>query len=173
MNYLLGQDPSAEGIYLDPTPAPQANIATATGTISAVSGSGLRITPASNSIAANQNSGTPLAFAVASDRLERYEVAAVAPEGWAVSIAASQLTVTPSPESQNGTAEIRLVVRSQDDPTRVSSTTVTVTIQPTLPGLAVNVAFDPLLTVPYAGAELPTAYRASARNLGLRLTRSP
>ena len=40
------------------------------------------------------------------------------------------------------------------------------TITPTQPGTNFTVASDPLFTVPFNGAQLPTAFRASIQNLG-------
>ena len=40
------------------------------------------------------------------------------------------------------------------------------TITPTQPGISFTVASDPQFTVPFNGAQLPTAFRATIQNLG-------
>ncbi len=40
------------------------------------------------------------------------------------------------------------------------------TITPTQPGINFTVASDPQFTVPFNGAQLPTAFRATIQNLG-------
>src|SRR5262249_27387280 len=48
----------------------------------------------------------------------------------------------------------------------VAHTTIDVTIVPSQPGLAFHVATDSQFTVPYNGAEVPTAFLATLDNLG-------
>src|SRR5262249_5140047 len=92
---------------------------------------------------------------------------AKAPPGWKVAIDNSQnVTVTPAPGLQGGTCAVQLVAQSTTNHDLVAQTTVNVTVTPTQPGITLSVVPDPLLTVPFNGAQVPTAFQAVIHNNG-------
>ena len=98
---------------------------------------------------------------------DTYNLTANAPPGWTISIdTGGNVTAMPAPGLQSGTYPIQIIAQSQTDSNLEAQTTVEVTITPTQPGINFNVASDPLFTVPFNGAQLPTAFRASIQNLG-------
>ncbi len=112
---------------------------------------------------------TPITFAtnVLTSLADTYNITANAPTGWTVSIDSSgNVTATPAPGLQSGTYPIQIIAQSQTDSNLEAQTTVNVTIKPTQPGMNLTVASDPIFTVPFNGAQLPTAFRASIQNLG-------
>jgi uncharacterized membrane protein len=112
---------------------------------------------------------TPVTFQVNvnTSLADTYAVRAEAPPGWTTNVSASgNVTVTPAPGTQGGTYPIRVVARSTTNADLVAQTTVGVTVTPTSPGVTLTVAPDTLYTVPYTGAQLPTAFRASIDNTG-------
>ncbi|HXG10326.1 MAG TPA: hypothetical protein VNK04_11225 [Gemmataceae bacterium] len=118
-------------------------------------------------LAADQN--TPVGFTpdVRTSLAGTYALTAEAPAGWSVGIdGTGRVTVTPAPGVQGGTYPVRVVVRSAGNPGLVAQATVDVTVTPTAPGVSLAVQPDALFTVPYNGAQVPTAFRASVRNLG-------
>ena len=140
-----------------------------------------------DSVALNGNAGNVLQVAVHSRRrlddrpehaghvpanvqtslADTYNLTANAPPGWTVTIDNSgNVTATPAPGLQSGTYPIQIIAQSQTDPNLVAQTTVDVTITPTQPGMNFTVASDPIFTVPFNGAQLPTAFRATIQNLG-------
>ena len=130
-------------------------------------GNVLQMTSSPITLTTDQN--TPIMFAthVQTSFADTYTLTANAPVGWTVTIDASgNVTATPAPGLQGGTYPIQIIARSTTNPDLVAQSVVNVTITPTQPGLALNVAKDPIFTVPFNGALLPTAFRASIRNLG-------
>ena len=118
-------------------------------------------------ISTDQNTPESTRVSVATNLTDTYALSASGPEGWGVSLdATGELTITPAPGVQSGTYPIRLVAQSTTDPGLVAQTTINVTVAPTTPGLAFAVTADPIFTVPFNGAELPTAFRATLENLG-------
>ena len=112
---------------------------------------------------------TPITFQVNVNTsfADTYNLTAQAPPGWTVTIdSTGNVTATPAPGLQSGTYPIQIIAQSTTDPDLVAQTIVNVTITPTAPGINFNVTPDPLFTVPFNGAELPTAFRASIQNLG-------
>jgi uncharacterized membrane protein len=96
-----------------------------------------------------------------------YTITANAPNGWKVAVdGAGKVTVTPAPGVQGGAFPIQIIARSKSNPELVTQTIVNVTITPTQPGITFRVDPDPLFTVPYNGAQLPTAYQAVIHNTG-------
>src|SRR5262249_31072866 len=92
---------------------------------------------------------------------------AEAPAGWTVTIDTNgQVTATPAPGLQGGTYPIRLIAQSQSNLDLVAQAVVMVTVNPTTPGLMFSVDPDPIYTVPYADAQVPSAFPASIRTLG-------
>lgn len=130
-------------------------------------GNVLQVTTTPTTLTTNQN--TPITFAtnVQTSLADTYTLTANAPAGWTVAIDASgNVTATPAQGLQSGTYPIQIVAQSQTDANLVAQTTVDVTITPTVPGINFTVAPDPQFTVPFNGAQLPTAFRASIQNLG-------
>ena len=112
---------------------------------------------------------TPITFQpnVQTSLADTYTLTANAPPGWTVTIDASgNVTATPAPGLQSGTYPIQIIAQSQTDSNLEAQTTVEVTITPTQPGISFSVASDPQFTVPFNGAQLPTAFRATIQNLG-------
>jgi uncharacterized membrane protein len=112
---------------------------------------------------------TPVTFAanVETSFADTYNLTANAPPGWTVTIdGKGNVTATSAPGLQSGTYPIQIIAQSQTNANLVAQTTVEVTITPTKPGMKLTVASDPLFTVPYNGAQLPTAFRATIQNLG-------
>src|SRR5262249_8679114 len=90
---------------------------------------------------------------------------ALAPPGWAVAVdSQANVTVTPAPGLQGGSYPIRIIAKSTTNPDLVARAVVDVTVRPTQPDLALSVATDPQFTVPFNGAELPTAVPRLPRN---------
>ena len=119
------------------------------------------------SFSADQN--TPVTFQanIQTSFADRYTLTAQAPAGWTVSIDNNgKVTVTPAPGLQGGTFPIQIFAQSTTNPDLAASSLVNVTVTPTQPGITLAVAPDPVFTVPYNGVQLPTAFRASIRNLG-------
>ncbi|MFN7892866.1 MAG: transglutaminase domain-containing protein, partial [Pirellula sp.] len=162
---MTGVDPPAEAIFINPESNEIRFRSTQTGTIANTSSGSLRITPQSITVSAMQNTEVAIPFAVSSDRLEQYTIDALAPEGWMVKVSGQSLSIRPPAGLQSGSGEIRLTIRSLEDSTRVKSELITVNVSPTAAAINFDVAFDPILTVSYRGAELRTAFRATTQNL--------
>jgi uncharacterized membrane protein len=119
------------------------------------------------SLTTDQN--TPVTFQanVQTSLAGTYTLTAEAPAGWTVTIdAGGKVTATPAPGLQGGTYPIQVVARSSAAPGLVAQATVDVTITPTQAGVTLGVAADPAFTVPFNGADVPTAFRATIRNTG-------
>ena len=115
----------------------------------------------------DQNTPDHLPADVQTSLADTYNLTANAPPGWTVTIdATGNVTATPAPGLQSGTYPIQIIAQSQTDPNLEAQTTVEVTITPTQPGINFTVAPDTQFTVPFNGAQLPTAFRATIQNLG-------
>jgi uncharacterized membrane protein len=115
------------------------------------------------------NQNTPITFHanVNTSFADTYDLTAQAPPGWTVTIDNNgNVTATPAPGLQTGTYSIQIIAQSTTNSDLIAQTTVNVTLTPTAPGLNFNVLPDPLFTVPFNGAQLPTAFRANLQNLG-------
>ncbi len=122
-----------------------------------------------NPVALTTDQNTPIIFAtnIQTSLADSYNLTANAPPGWTVTIDSSgNVTATPAPGLQSGTYPIQIIAESQTDSNLVAQTTVDVTIAPTQPGITLAVNPDPVFSVPYNGAQLPTAFRAVIQNLG-------
>jgi uncharacterized membrane protein len=112
---------------------------------------------------------TPITFQanVNTSFADTYNLTAQAPPGWTVTIdSTGKVTATPAPGLQSGAYSIQIIAQSTTNPDLVAQTTVNVTITPTTPGINFNVNPDPLFTVPFDGAQVPTAFQAQIQNLG-------
>ena len=166
MGFLTGKDPPADGMFGDiESYDPNANRKTITSTQSATSGA-LQIVPVSTSITTDQNRPAAISISVQTNVGGEYSITATAPEGWLVKLTNNSVTVTPAPGTQSGTGTVRLVVRSNSNPDRVARADVAVVVTPTVPGMTLDVVLDPLTTVPFLNAQLPTSYEIVVRNLG-------
>ena len=136
-------------------------------TLSGAATNTLAVSGSPATLSTNQN--TPVTFAanVTTSLSDTYTLTAQAPQGWTAAIDASgNVTVTPAPGVQAGTYSIGLTAQSTADPNLVAGALVHVSIAATAPGMTLAVNPDPLFTVPYNGAEVPTAYRAVIQNTG-------
>jgi len=127
----------------------------------------LTLSPKPATFTTDQNTPVTFQAKLATSLADTYTITAQAPGGWTVAIDSSgNVTATPAPGLQGGTYPIQIIAQSQTDSNLVAQTTVDVTITPTKPGMNFTVASDPVFTVPFNGAQLPTAFRASIQNLG-------
>lgn len=121
--------------------------------------------PASVSAVQSQTLTVPVHLATGAGDTDTLYVQA--PAGWIVDIAPDgTLTVTTAAGLQGGTYPIQIVAQSNTDADLVAQTTVNVTITPTQPGAAVSVVPDPLFSVPFQGALVPSAYQVKIANTG-------
>ncbi len=136
-------------------------------TLNGAAGNVIRVTTNTSSITTDQNTSKTFQINVNTSLADTYNITAQAPPGWTVTINSTGLaTFTPAPGLQSGTYPIRIVAQSTTNADLVAQTTFTVTVTPTQPGIAFSVAADSQFTVPFGGAEVPTAFRASIQNLG-------
>jgi uncharacterized membrane protein len=127
----------------------------------------LTVSATPNTLTTDQNTPKTFHVNVNTSLADTYNLTAQAPPGWTVSIDGNNnVTVTPAAGLQGGTYPIQVVAQSTTDPSLVAQTTVNVTVTPTVAGLTFSVQPDPLLTVPFSGAEVPTAYQAVVHNNG-------
>ena len=127
----------------------------------------LQVSASPPTLTTDQNTPVTFAAKVLTTLADTYSFTVNAPEGWNVSMDGSgNVTATPAPGLQGGTYPIQVIATSQTDPDLIAQSIVYVNINPTQPGLKLTVASDPLFTVPFNGAELPSAFRATIQDLG-------
>ena len=98
---------------------------------------------------------------------DAYVVDVRAPDEWTVTVDASGVVnVTPAAGLSGGIVPISVTARSRSRPELVAQADLVVTVGATAPAVIVRVDPDPLFTVPFAGAQVPSAFRAVIRNLG-------
>ncbi len=127
------------------------------------------LTVSGNPFAVTTSQNAPVTFATKIDTslADSYGITAQGPAGWTVAIDGSgNVTVTPAAGVQGGTYAIQLTAQSSTDPNLVANALVNVTITSTQPGMILAVNLDPTFTVPYDGAQVPTAYQAVIQNNG-------
>jgi transglutaminase-like putative cysteine protease len=130
-------------------------------------GNVLQVAPASSTLTTDQN--TPVTFAanIQTSLADTYTLTANAPAGWTVTIDDNgNVTVTPAPGLQGGTYPIQIIAQSSSDPNLIAQTTIDVTVAPTQPGMTLAANPDSVFTVPFDGAQVPTAFRAVIDNTG-------
>lgn len=127
---------------------------------------GLSIGPAPAPLSADQNTPTTFAFPLRTDTADIYHLGVEAPEGWTVSISPQGLVSVLPAGGAAGAFPIRLRARTTTGPERVVEAEFTVNVAATTPGIDFRVDPDPAYAVPFNGAPLPTAFRATIRNLG-------
>jgi uncharacterized repeat protein (TIGR01451 family) len=127
----------------------------------------LRVSSDASAITTDQNTPKKFHFVVETTLTDKYNLFATAPPGWSVAIdGAGVVTVTPAPGLQGGTFPIQLIAQSTSRPELVAQDEVLVSVTPTQPSITLSVEADPTLTVPFNGADLPTAFRAVIHNSG-------
>jgi hypothetical protein len=115
----------------------------------------------------DQNTVVQFDVSVETSLADTYMLTAAAPEGWTVAMnETGRVTVTPAPGLQSGRFLIYLTAQSQTMPELVAQGTVNIMLGETPPGVSVQIVPDTLLTVPFSGAEVPSAFRVTLRNLG-------
>ena len=127
----------------------------------------LQVSASPATLTTDQN--TPVTFQtnVQTSFADTYTLTAQAPPGWTVTIDNNgNVTATPAPGLQGGTYPIQIIAQSTTNPDLVAQSVVNVTITPTQPGMTLAVQPDTLFTVPFQGAQLPTAFRAVIHNSG-------
>jgi uncharacterized membrane protein len=127
----------------------------------------LTVSATPNTLTTDQN--TPVTFQanVNTSFADTYNLTAQVPPGWTATIdSTGKVTATPGPGLQGGTYPIQVVAQSTINPDLVAQTTVNVTVTPTTPGINFSVTPDPEFTVPFNGAQVPTAFQATIQNRG-------
>ena len=118
-------------------------------------------------LSTDQNTSVSFTPVVATSLSDSYTMTAAAPAGWTLAIdATGKVTVTPAPGTQSGKFPIDVTVQSTSNPDLVAQTIVNVAITATQPGISLSVNPDTRFTVPFNGAQLPSAFQASIKNLG-------
>ncbi|HEV3310798.1 MAG TPA: hypothetical protein VG815_09790, partial [Chloroflexota bacterium] len=127
----------------------------------------LQVTTSPSTRMTDQNTPITIATSIQTSLADTYNLTANAPAGWTVSIDSSgNVTATPAPGLQSGTYPIQIIAESQTDANLVAQTIVDVTITATQPAIALTIRPHSALTVPFNGAQLPTAFQAVIQNLG-------
>lgn len=127
----------------------------------------LMVTSTPASISIDQNMSASFQAKVNTSFADTYTFAVEAPPGWAVTIdATGNVTAKPVPGTQMGTFPVRVIARSNANPALIAQTIVNISVAATSPALDFQVAADPIFTIPYLGAQVPSAFRATLQNLG-------
>ncbi|HEY2784103.1 MAG TPA: transglutaminase domain-containing protein [Fimbriiglobus sp.] len=136
-------------------------------TLNGTAANQLSLVASPSTLTANQNNPANFQIDINTSLADTYTLSAQAPTGWTVTVDdTGKVTITTAPGLQNGTYPIRIVARSTTNADLVAQTIVNVTVSTTLPGVTLGVTPDTIYTVPFNGAEVPTAFRASVQNLG-------
>ncbi|HWB10387.1 MAG TPA: DUF4214 domain-containing protein [Pirellulales bacterium] len=170
---------SVNGAVIDP-----ANVTTVTGyngaievaadgngtdavTLSGQAGSLLTVAPSSVALTTDQNTSVSFNSTLQTSFADTYDLVANAPTGWTVTIDdTGTVTAIPAPGTQAGTYPIQIIAQSTTNPDLVSQTTVEITVTATSPGMTLAVMPDTEFSVPFNGAEIPSAFRATMHNTG-------
>jgi uncharacterized membrane protein len=127
----------------------------------------LSVSAAPNSSSADQSTPTSFQIDVHTSFPDTYNLTAVAPPGWVVTIdPAGLVTVIPAPGSPTGTKPIQIIAKSATNTNLVAQTTVDISVTAVAPGVDLEITPDSQLTVPLSGAQLPSGYQAGIHNLG-------
>ncbi|HEV3344414.1 MAG TPA: DUF4214 domain-containing protein [Pirellulales bacterium] len=120
-----------------------------------------------NTLSTDQN--TPISFqtAIATSLGDSYSLGVSAPPQWNVAInATGQVTITPASGVQGGSYPIQIFVQSRTNPDLKAQSTVNVAITSTAPGATLSVQRDTYYSVPFNGADVPSAFEALIHNTG-------
>jgi hypothetical protein len=117
-------------------------------------------------VSTTQNSPAIFDVEIFSSQDSSYQLTARAPPGWEVSLTEQgQVTVTPKPGLQSGTYPIAISTYSNTSEIAASAT-LEVVLNSTTAGVSLSIVPDPIYTVSYNGAEVPSAFIARLQNLG-------
>jgi uncharacterized repeat protein (TIGR01451 family) len=115
----------------------------------------------------DQNHSVTLTPNVHTSAAGTYQTTVTAPTGWTSTTDQSgNVIVTPAPGLQSGTYQVMVAASLLSDPTFVAQGIVNVNVGATSPGVSLAVSPDTLLTVPFSGAQVPTAFQARIDNTG-------
>lgn len=118
-------------------------------------------------VSADQNTPAQIGLGLKTNLGGGFDIEVEAPAGWEASVdPTGTIRVKPAAGLQSGVFPVRVIARSRAIPGVVAQGEVLVTVTPTQPGVTIDVVPDPMFTVPYSGAELPTAFRAVIHNSG-------
>ncbi len=127
----------------------------------------LAVSASPSSLTADQNHAVSFAVSVRTSLADTFSLAALAPSGWTVQVDDSgNVIATPAAGLQSGIYRIKIVAQSTVDSNLIAQSFVDVAVSATAPGLSFAVEPDSVATVPFGGAQLPTAFRAELQNLG-------
>jgi uncharacterized repeat protein (TIGR01451 family) len=141
--------------------------ASGTATLAGSSTALLQVVASAAAVASDQNTAATDKLSVRTSDSGNFSVFVQGPVNWSVTLdTQGSLAVSPVPGTQGGAYSVEIIAQSEADPSFEAQTVVEVTVIPTQPGLAFSVEPDPLSTVPYNGAQLPTAFAAALTNLG-------
>jgi uncharacterized membrane protein len=129
-------------------------------------GSVLTVPAGPPNLSADQNTPVTFPVNVLTSLADTYQITFSPPPGWTTSIGNGTVTATPAPGIAAGTYVIQVIAQSTTDPDLIAQGVIDVKVTAVSPGITLNVAPDPQFTVPYNGAQFPTAFRASIGNLG-------
>ena len=127
----------------------------------------LTVSASPAAVTADQNTPATFQTNLVTSLPDSYTITAHAPLGWTIAIDNNGIvTVTPAPGLQGGTFPIQIIAQSTTNPNLIAQGTVNVTVTPTQPGITFTVNPDSTFTVPFGGAEVPSAFQAVIHNNG-------
>ena len=127
----------------------------------------LSVSATSPAASTDQNTPVSVHTSINTSLADDYQFTVDAPPGWtAILDSEGNATVTPAAGLQSGAFQIAVVAQSTTNPELIARDTVNISIGPSATGLNLTVAPDSGLSVPFAGAQLPTAFRALIQNVG-------
>jgi uncharacterized membrane protein/transglutaminase-like putative cysteine protease len=136
-------------------------------TFSGNAGHALTVRATPNNLTADQNAPMTFMVKLNTSFADTYNLTAQAPPGWTVTIDNNgNVSATPASGLQRGVYPIKISAQSTTNPDLVGQTSVNVTITATQPGITLAVNADPIFTVPFNGAQVPTAFQAVIHNNG-------
>ncbi len=136
-------------------------------TLSGTAANVLSASPATAAFTTSQDAPVTFEVNLQASLADTYNLSATTRSGWTTTIDdAGNVTVTPAPGTQPGTYPVVVIAQSESDSNLIVQTTVNVTVTAGQPGFTLAVAQDPLDTLPFNGAQLPTAFQATVQNTG-------
>ncbi len=135
--------------------------------INGAAANALLISDSSPTITTDANTSATFQAVLGTSLADTYSLTATGPAGWTVTVDASgNVSATPAPGVQAGTYPLLLTATSSTDPNLVANALVNVTVTLPPPGMTLAVNPDSQLTIPFDGAQVPTAYQAVIHNTG-------